>query len=68
MSPWVGRIAVGDHEALRQAVRWLGEHPPITAEKIGEAACRFDLSPLDEEFLLREFAVDISKDNKLQDK
>ncbi|MDJ0926980.1 MAG: hypothetical protein QNJ73_04940 [Gammaproteobacteria bacterium] len=57
---------MGDHESLRQAVRWLGERPPITAEKIAEAACRFDLSPLDEEFLLREFAEEIFKDNDLQ--
>ena len=42
-------------EKLRQAVRWLSESAPVTREKIDEAAARFDLSPLEVEFLLREF-------------
>lgn len=41
--------------ALRQAVRWLSDRRTYSAEAI-EAACRkFDLSPRDEEFLLRHF-------------
>jgi hypothetical protein len=41
-------------EPLRRAVRWLAEHGDWTAERIDEASVRFDLSPADEEFLLRE--------------
>lgn len=44
-----------EKERLRQAVRWLAENPPVTRETIEEAAVRFDLTPLDTEFLLREF-------------
>lgn len=43
-------------EGLRRAVRWLsdeGRHDPAAIE---EASRRFDLSPLEEEFLLRFLA------------
>jgi hypothetical protein len=43
-----------EHEALRRAVAWLAEQGPWTPELIDEAGRRFDLSPTDEEFLLRE--------------
>ena len=43
----------GEH--MRLAVRWLSENAPITSRKIEEAGVRFDLSPLEEDFLLREF-------------
>lgn len=42
-------------EGLRNAIRWLSEHTPITGDTINEAAQRFNLSPLEEEFLLREY-------------
>jgi hypothetical protein len=42
-------------EALRRAVRWLGEQPEWNVSVVEEAARRFDLSPIDEAFLLREF-------------
>lgn len=45
-------------ENLRRAVRWLSENPPPTQERVNEAAIRFDLTPLEEEFLLREFFRD----------
>lgn len=41
-------------EALREALRWLsdqGRHDPAAIE---EAALRFDLNPVDEEFLMAE--------------
>jgi hypothetical protein len=41
-------------EGLRRAVAWLAEHRSWTLELIEEACQRFDLSPADEEFLLRE--------------
>jgi len=36
-------------------VEWLIEQPARDAPTIEEAARRFDLSPVDEEFLLRHF-------------
>jgi hypothetical protein len=43
-------------DALRHAVAWLAEQGEWTPARIEEAARRYDLDPLDEEFLLREFA------------
>lgn len=40
-------------EDLRRAIRWLGEHHQHDLRAIEEASLRFDLSPLDEEFLIR---------------
>jgi hypothetical protein len=42
-------------EDLRRAVAWLAEHHGWTLALIEEACQRFDLSPADEEFLIREF-------------
>lgn len=47
-------------EALRQAMRWLDgrarDEPELDRGRaIAEAARRFDLTPLDEEFLLRNW-------------
>ncbi len=42
-------------EGLRNAVRWISERGVPSARTIEEAARRFDLSPLEEEFLLRYF-------------
>ncbi len=44
-------------DALRRALRWLDERvkeePKLERSKlVGEAAVRFDLSPVEEEFLL----------------
>ena len=49
-----GSSLLPEHEALRRAVAWLAERGPWTPEHVDEAARRFDLSPTDEEFLLRE--------------
>lgn len=43
-------------EALRRAVRWISEQGDHSPDAVEEAARRFDLSPADEEFLLRHFA------------
>lgn len=40
-------------EDLRRAVRWLSEHHQYDMAAIEEACQRFDLSPLDEEFLIQ---------------
>jgi len=41
-------------EAPRRAVAWLAEQHEWSAARIEEACRRFDLDPVDEEFLLRE--------------
>lgn len=43
-------------EGLRRALRWLSDEGRHDAAAIDEASRRFDLSPLEEEFLLRNFA------------
>jgi hypothetical protein len=45
-----------EHEGLRRAVAWLAEQPRRDVETIEEASRRFDLSPLDEQFLLKLFS------------
>ena len=45
-----------EHEGLRHAVAWLLERGTWTPELVDEASRRFDLSPVDEEFLLNEAA------------
>ncbi|MBI3374594.1 MAG: hypothetical protein HY017_22950 [Betaproteobacteria bacterium] len=49
------RPVVPRNEALRRAIAWLAGHGTWSAETIGEASLRFDLSPADQEFLLQEF-------------
>jgi hypothetical protein len=44
-----------EHEGLRRAVAWLLEQPSRDPRTIEEAGRRFDLSPLDEDFLLKYF-------------
>jgi hypothetical protein len=41
-------------EALRRAVAWLAEQGAWTPDLIDQASQRFDLSPMEEEFLLQE--------------
>ena len=43
-------------EGLRHALRWLSDEGRHDVAAIDEASRRFDLSPLEEEFLLRELA------------
>lgn len=44
-----------EHEGLRRAVQWLAVQTCWDAKTIEEASRRFDLSPIDEEFLLQHF-------------
>jgi hypothetical protein len=44
-----------EHEGLRRAVAWLAEQPARDLATIEEASRRFNLSPIDEEFLLQHF-------------
>jgi hypothetical protein len=41
-------------EALRRAVAWLAEQGAWNLDLVEQACQRFDLSPADEEFLIRE--------------
>lgn len=49
-------------ERLRKAVRWLGEQPHKDARTVEEASRRFDLTPGEEEFLLRHFKTEPGSD------
>jgi len=42
-------------EALRRAVGWLLEQPVRDQKTIEEASVRFNLTPIDEDFLLNNF-------------
>lgn len=42
-------------EGLRRALRWLSDQGRHDAAAIEEAAQRFDLTPLEEDFLLTQF-------------
>ena len=42
-------------EPLRKALRWLGEQDRTDIKAVEQAARRFDLSPLEEDFLVRAF-------------
>jgi hypothetical protein len=42
-------------ESLKRAVRWLSDEGRHDAAAIEEAARRFDLSPVEEDFLLQHF-------------
>lgn len=54
-------------EALRKAVKWLAWQPERNAETIEEAARRFDLTPMEEDFLMREFGSFSPPDEKNSD-
>jgi hypothetical protein len=49
-------------EALRRAIRWLSDERRHDAQAIDEAARRFDLTPAEEEFLLRWLREQPSRD------
>lgn len=48
------RPFIPSKEGLRHAIAWLAEHEDWSPALIEEASQRFDLDPLDEEFLLAE--------------
>ncbi len=50
-----GKRVVPQGEDLRRAVRWIGEQSSCNLQTIEEASRRFDLSPMDEDFLIRQF-------------
>ena len=49
------RPLVPQGDALRHAIAWLAQRETWTPQLIQEACRRFDLTPLDEEFLLAEY-------------
>ena len=44
-----------DKENFRRAVKWISGQGEFSLKVVEEASVRFDLSPTDEEFLLRHF-------------
>lgn len=44
-----------EKENLRRAVKWISDQRKFDLKIINEASLLFDLSPLDEEFLIRHF-------------
>ena len=46
---------IPEGEALRRAFQWLAEQGHCTLKTVASASLRFDLTPGDEEFLLRQF-------------
>lgn len=44
-----------EHEGFRRALQWLAAQTSWDAKIIEEASCRFDLSPIEEDFLLQHF-------------
>jgi hypothetical protein len=48
---------LSEGEGLRRAVAWLADRPRRDASNVEEASRRFNLSPLDEQFLLDHFRV-----------
>ena len=46
---------IPEGEALRRAFQWLADRGDCTLKTVEQASLRFDLTPLDEEFLLRQF-------------
>jgi len=45
-------------EALRRAIAWMSELHSHDCKTVEQACQRFDLSPLEEEFLLGYFVID----------
>ncbi len=50
-----GDALLPEGESLRRAVAWLADQPARDLATIEEASRRFNLSPLDEQFLLEHF-------------
>lgn len=42
-------------EGLRRAVRWISDQGHVDLPVVEQASVRFNLSPLDEDFLIRQF-------------
>lgn len=51
----MSKSVVPEGEALRRAFQWLAGQGPCTFKTVENASLRFDLTPRDEEFLLRQF-------------
>ncbi|ATX79858.1 hypothetical protein Ga0123461_1444 [Mariprofundus aestuarium] len=50
-------------DAMRLAIRWISEMHQYDVEAIEEACRRYDLSPIEEEFLLKYF---LNADHKIK--
>ncbi len=52
-----GKGVVPRGENLRRAIRWISDRGDHSYRAVEEACRQFDLSPLEEEFLLHEFTT-----------
>ena len=48
---------IPEGENLRRAIRWIGEQSRHDSKTIETASVKFDLTPLEEAFLLRHFKL-----------
>ncbi|WP_455201013.1 hypothetical protein [Kaarinaea lacus] len=55
---------IPEGENLRRAIQWIGEQQKHDAETIEAASVQFDLTPIEEEFLIRHFQEHTSSDSK----
>ena len=53
-------------ENLRKAIAWLSQQIEIQRQTIEQASVKFDLTPLEEDFLLRNFIREKSKKDSLE--
>lgn len=51
----MGNTILPDKENFRRAVKWISGQGEFSMKVVDEASVRFDLSPTDEEFLIRHF-------------
>lgn len=51
----MGNTILPDKENFRRAVKWISGQGEFSLKVVEEASVRFDLSPTDEEFLIRHF-------------
>lgn len=49
-------------DSLRRAIAWLAEQGGWSARRVEEACQRFDVTPADEDFLLRELRRQTAQD------
>lgn len=54
---------IPEGENLRRAIQWLSAQDTRDARAIEAASIKFDLTPLEEAFLLRHFKVSNQQDN-----
>ncbi|MGD8559653.1 MAG: hypothetical protein PVG89_07730 [Gammaproteobacteria bacterium] len=52
---------IPEGENLRRAIHWIADQPCHDSKTVETASVKFDLTPLEEAFLLRHFKVDTDR-------